>query len=239
MEAKTCTKCLTVLTTADFHRDRHSSDGLKDWCKTCSKAHQKEYAATHRDSINAKMREWHERNKERRNQERRQKRAANPEKYRKYDRTKWERHGERLNEDRREYRKTRTPEEIVQDNERQRKHYAALLERQPGYEARRSKRRKLADPDQWREWRYNSHLREKYGMEPSEYQARLRAQNGCCAICKQPPAPKKRLAVDHCHASEPMKIRELLCQPCNIGLGAFKDNPELLQEAIAYLARHA
>jgi len=239
MEEKICTKCNSALTVADFHKDKHSSDGLKRWCKTCSKAHQKEYAQTHRDSINATMRLWHERNKEQRNARRRERRAADPEKYRKYDKTKWERHGERINEERRDYRKTRTPEEIEQDNERQRQHYADFLERKPDYEKKRSERRKKENPEQIKQWRYHSHLREEYGMEPSEYHARLKAQNGRCAICKQPPAPKKRLAVDHCHSSETMKIRQLLCQSCNIGLGAFRDDPELLLAAMEYLARHA
>lgn len=238
MEAKTCTKCLTVLTTADFHKDKHSSDGLRDWCKTCSKAHQKEYAATHRDSINATMREWHERNKERRNEQRRQRRAANPEVYRKHDKTKQERHGERINQERREYRKTRTPEEIEQDNERQRLSYARFIEKNPGYEGIRSERRKKENPARIKQWRYHTHLRDKYKLEPSEVKAMLESQNGLCAICHQLPSGKRpKLAVDHCHASG--KIRQLLCQSCNVGLGAFKDNPELLQEAIAYLARHA
>ena len=50
-----------------------------------------------------------------------------------------------------------------------------------------------------------------------------------CAICKE----ETNLAVDHCHNST--KVRGLLCNNCNNGLGRFKDSIELLENAIKYL----
>lgn len=63
-------------------------------------------------------------------------------------------------------------------------------------------------------------------------------QCGVCAICKEPQSvllkgELKRLAVDHCHKTK--KIRGLLCDNCNKGLGLFKDKPELLNSASEYL----
>lgn len=43
----------------------------------------------------------------------------------------------------------------------------------------------------------------------------------------------KELSVDHCHDGG--HVRGLLCQSCNVGLGAFKDNVNLLLAAIKYL----
>ena len=61
-------------------------------------------------------------------------------------------------------------------------------------------------------------------------------QNGCCAICNTALSTSKAVHLDHCHISG--DIRGVLCQPCNIGLGGFKDNIESLENAIEYLQRH-
>jgi hypothetical protein len=66
--------------------------------------------------------------------------------------------------------------------------------------------------------------------------AKMRAdQENKCKICGIPEekAPRGRLAVDHCH--ETGQLRGLLCNNCNVGLGQFKDNPNLLTAAIEYL----
>ena len=74
----------------------------------------------------------------------------------------------------------------------------------------------------------------RYGLKPGEYDARLAAQNGVCAICAKPSPIKYRLAVDHCHATG--FTRGILCVRCNAGLGAFDDSVYLLLKAVAYLA---
>lgn len=55
-----------------------------------------------------------------------------------------------------------------------------------------------------------------------------------CEICgDSAPSHRKHLAVDHNHTTG--KIRGMLCDPCNIALGKFKDKISLLENAIAYL----
>jgi len=66
-----------------------------------------------------------------------------------------------------------------------------------------------------------------------EYAAMLTAQNGVCKVCQKPSSDGKSLAIDHCHATG--KVRGLLCNNCNNGLGRFKDDPVLLRSAIQYL----
>jgi Autographiviridae endonuclease VII len=73
-------------------------------------------------------------------------------------------------------------------------------------------------------------LKRNYGITLDEYQRIYDLQNGRCAICGN---KKQRLFVDHCHESK--KIRGLLCNNCNFGIGHFKDNPALLAAAIHYL----
>lgn len=79
-------------------------------------------------------------------------------------------------------------------------------------------------------------------IDMSVYEEMQRNQKGLCAICNQPEDSLssykkiKRLAIDHCHSLK--TIRGLLCQKCNIGLGAFGDSIEKLLSAIAYLKKH-
>lgn len=75
-------------------------------------------------------------------------------------------------------------------------------------------------------------LKRDFGIELEEYEKMLQHQNGACKICKYSNGNKK-LAVDHDHKTG--KIRGLLCQSCNLGLGHFKDDQELLQLASLYL----
>ncbi len=75
----------------------------------------------------------------------------------------------------------------------------------------------------------------KYGIDSRTYYALLSSQDQKCAICRTPFDPqRKHFAVDHCHASG--KIRGILCEPCNLGLGYFRDNTDRLGAAIRYLA---
>lgn len=67
-----------------------------------------------------------------------------------------------------------------------------------------------------------------------EYLNLYESQKGLCKICGLEPLGKKVLSLDHCH--ETLKVRGLLCDNCNAGLGKFKDNPELLKAAIVYLS---
>ena len=75
-------------------------------------------------------------------------------------------------------------------------------------------------------------LRKMFGISLEEYETMLARQDGVCAICGQRDQWFS-LAVDHCHASN--RIRGLLCSQCNRGIGMFKDRPDLLDKAAAYL----
>lgn len=78
-------------------------------------------------------------------------------------------------------------------------------------EARRTK---------WRRYR---------GMVDDATVAALLAELPGCTIC----GARLPLVVDHCHDSN--AFRGMLCQKCNIGLGHFSDDPELLEFAAEYL----
>ena len=81
-------------------------------------------------------------------------------------------------------------------------------------------------------------LKKKYGITLDDYNKMLTDQDNKCAICKtSKPLPNKKSYngwhVDHCHTTG--KIRGILCHTCNPSLGAFKDDINILKNAIKYL----
>lgn len=70
----------------------------------------------------------------------------------------------------------------------------------------------------------------KYDLTEESYNELHLEHNGKCKICKK---EIEDLVIDHCHQTG--KVRGLLCNPCNKGLGFFEDNIESLRSAIEYL----
>lgn len=75
----------------------------------------------------------------------------------------------------------------------------------------------------------NSSLLWNYGITLEEYEQLMKKQDNKCAICGE----EKQLVVDHDHKTK--KIRGLLCNQCNTGIGLLKDNTNILQKSINYL----
>jgi len=78
----------------------------------------------------------------------------------------------------------------------------------------------------------------KYNFPQELYDERLNDQGGVCAICgTDNPGGRGQFHADHNHSTN--EPRGVLCHNCNIALGNFKDNPELLQSAIVYLNKYS
>lgn len=81
----------------------------------------------------------------------------------------------------------------------------------------------------------------RYGLAPGEYDAMLSDQDNKCAICSD---VLETPNVDHDHSCCPGDggcgrcVRGLLCRGCNVGLGSFRDNPDVLIRAADYLYKH-
>jgi hypothetical protein len=89
----------------------------------------------------------------------------------------------------------------------------------------RRRRRAAADPDHRDKKRARN-----YGLTLEDYRALVARQGNACAICGK---SGLRLCIDHCHATG--KVRGLLCNRCNTGLGCYADDPKLTAAATAYL----
>ena len=127
--------------------------------------------------------------------------------------------------------------------EYQRKYREKNKEKMKAYniEYRKTNPPKKRTPEQYQKskpYRREVHLNKKYGLTVDEYKSMLASQGGRCAIClTDDPRGKKHnwFHVDHCHKTG--KVRGLLCSRCNMGLGSFQDNADLLEEAINYIRK--
>ncbi|MET9118004.1 endonuclease VII domain-containing protein [Streptomyces longwoodensis] len=73
------------------------------------------------------------------------------------------------------------------------------------------------------------HLKRQYGITESDRDALVASQGGVCCICLAA-VPEH---VDHCH--ETGRVRGVLCFSCNAALGQFKDRPDAIRRAAAYV----
>lgn len=84
----------------------------------------------------------------------------------------------------------------------------------------------------------------KYKLTLDDYCKLVETQNNKCAICGNEETRKSTksdgevspLAIDHCHKTN--KVRGLLCRVCNLGIGSFNDDIEIMKKAINYLIEH-
>lgn len=87
-------------------------------------------------------------------------------------------------------------------------------------------------------------IKKRYGINSDTVHAMYKKQKGRCGICNvkgdvfevgytEKPIP---LGIDHSHKSG--KVRGLLCNHCNFGLGHLRDNKKYLAKAIKYLEEH-
>lgn len=88
------------------------------------------------------------------------------------------------------------------------------------------------------ELRAENDIVRRFGITLAEFDVILEEQGGGCGICgategMQRAGKTLRLCVDHCHKTN--RIRGILCNSCNNGIGRFKDDPTLLRAAADYL----
>ena len=101
----------------------------------------------------------------------------------------------------------------------------------------RSKAWRLKNPDKVKKYQSQGFLARKfaaikrnYGVSRDQYIDMLEKQDGRCIICD---TRSSKMCIDHCHNTG--KVRGLLCDKCNRGLGFFKENVEVLRRAADFL----
>jgi hypothetical protein len=96
--------------------------------------------------------------------------------------------------------------------------------------------KKCANANRDIEYRKIAQRKKKYNMSTEDYYTKLNLQNNCCDICNISIIDYgKEFTIDHCHITN--KIRGLLCNTCNSGIGMLKENELILEKAIKYLKK--
>ena len=107
---------------------------------------------------------------------------------------------------------------------------------------------RLENPDKYASLRgrFNSgdakkvhRLKSEYGLSLDQYAEMLDRAGGACEICGRDPyeVSSHGPCIDHCHESS--KVRGILCYSCNVAIGHFRDDSNVLRKAIEYLETHA
>jgi hypothetical protein len=76
------------------------------------------------------------------------------------------------------------------------------------------------------------HLKQRYGIDAADVERMVGEQGGLCAVCRRRPPAQ----VDHDHATD--RVRGILCDGCNGGIGHFRDDADLIRKAIVYVKRY-
>jgi hypothetical protein len=84
-------------------------------------------------------------------------------------------------------------------------------------------------------WFRDAQYRKKYNLSAEQYDQMRDSQENKCCICKKDLAADRQPSVDHCHSTG--KVRGILCNNCNAGLGFFNDNKDSLLAAVEYLSK--
>lgn len=148
---------------------------------------------------------------------------------------KYERYSEEATARRRESAKLRVAEWRRANPEKY------LAQRKAWYERTVERRREYANQfyranrERWKGLSRKYLMKNTYGITVEVFDKILESQGGKCAICRGINKADKQMHLDHDHSTG--KIRGVLCQRCNHGLGHFRDNIQYLENAAKYLKR--
>ena len=98
---------------------------------------------------------------------------------------------------------------------------------------KRGKEYRLENKDIIKKRRHVYNLKVRFGITPEQHKQMFVSQNGMCAICGKRFTNRKDIQVDHDHLTG--KVRQLLCNGCNSGIGLLQENTSILLKAVEYL----
>ena len=140
----------------------------------------------------------------------------------------YEKNKEKIKEHTKKYRKNNREKILIGDRKRGKVYYETNKDRLLS----KLRQNYKENPEFFK----NKYYVQTYKITLEEYDKIFDSQCGKCAICgKHQSQSHRNFDVDHDHTTN--KIRGLLCNNCNQGLGKFQDNADYLKNAINYLSR--
>lgn len=124
------------------------------------------------------------------------------------------------------------------------------IEQSREYNRTKAAEQRTRDPNYYKRWRKahpernrSRYRKYRYGLSYQEFVAMYHKQKGLCACCGTKlklDLPKHDLKLSPCvdHNHKTGKVRSLLCNDCNAGIGCFKESVKRLMAAIRYLNFH-
>jgi len=226
---KRCPKCDTVKPFWQFHKDKWTKDGLRTQCKACQRVYHaaQVQAAANETKVPTITEKYCSQCKQTKPVSEFSRRHNIPNGY---------------------VNKCKPCKEVISSNWRKtaigrnstnksrrlqyKKYGKAYAQTEKGKEDQHKRIKKYLKTEKGKD----NLLRKRYGITLTEYEALFASQDGRCAICGSD-GDGKKLHLDHCHSTS--KVRGLLCNNCNIGIGLFQEDVTRLQNAIEYLKRHS
>ena len=209
---RNCSKCKVDKEFGEFNKCSGGKYGLKPICKVCESVINKAWRDNNKEKHKMLQKRWREENPEKAKISSSSWRLAHPEEFKllsKAYKTKNKKHVMYL------YSVWR------QNNKKIRNLYLRNWVKQNKEKTKQFKRKDT--------------LR-KYGLSLEDFNNMLVSQGGVCKICGTD-NKGRLLCVDHDHITG--KVRALLCNNCNTGLGMLKDNILILEKALEYLKQHS
>jgi hypothetical protein len=125
---KTCTKCGQIKNFDEYHKHKRANDGLSQRCKECRKVDTKNYNDANRDTVRAKSRANHHKNKAVRNAKRSELYCKDPELSRQKSREQYAKNPEKSRSYAKKWRKENPEQRRVQEHTRRARENAVYSE---------------------------------------------------------------------------------------------------------------
>jgi len=224
---KNCSRCEKQKPFNEFYKNKKRKNGCSPWCKECDRKYRQQPELKERTK--KYRQEYYQINKERIKRSQQEYYKLYKEKIIRKQQAYQNLHKEKRKQYRKRYHEVYKDKENENARNNYRSHWGERRRWGKEYYQLMSKDRIFMDK------RIDYHLRTRYGLTLIQKQQLFDEQHGMCLICKTPFRDVYCANVDHDESTK--KIRGLLCNNCNRGIGHLKHNIDYLKTAILYLER--